>query len=146
VIGRGRASLTVAAVFAALLVPAADALAQGSAGTPGLPGQGSGNLITPFAPQGPTLTQPTTTPTVVSTSTNGAGLTGTDAIAIGIGAVLVLGGISFFIWRDARKRAPVRQHAATAAAGGGSGPRQRPQKSRKLSPAERRRRKRGKAR
>ena len=71
---------------------------------------------------------------------------GSDAVVIGIGALLVLGGISFFIWRDARKRAPVRQRPATAAAGGGSGPRQRPQKNRKLSAAEKRRRKRGKAR
>ncbi len=67
-------------------------------------------------------------------------------MAIGIGAILVLGGISLFIWRDARKRAPVRQRPVTAAAGGVNGPRQRPQKGRKLSPAERKRRKRGKAR
>lgn len=143
--GRGRASLTVAIVVAALLLPAAGALAQGSSATPVLPGQSS-NAITPFTPQGPTPTQtapPTVTP--APTSTTASGLTGTGAVAIAIGAVLVLGGISFFIWRDARKRAPVRQHA-TAAAGAGTGPRQRPQKSRKLSPAERRRRKRGKAR
>jgi hypothetical protein len=131
------------AVLIGLLLSAPGALAQGSAT---LPGQGSGNSLTPFTPQGPTPTQTATTPAVVSTSTTGGGLTGTDGVAIGIGAMLVLGGISFFIWRDARKRAPVRQHAATAAAGGGPGPRQRPQKSRKLSPAERRRRKRGRAR
>lgn len=137
-----------AALMGALivLVSATGALAQGSATTPALPGQGQGNSLTPFTPQGPTPTATTPTVTSVNTSTTGGGLTGTDGVAIGIGAVLVLGGISFFIWRDARKRAPVRQHAATAAAGGGSGPRQRPQKSRKLSPAERRRRKRGRAR
>jgi hypothetical protein len=59
--------------------------------------------------------------------------------------VIVLGGIAFFIWRDARRRAPVR----TAEAGVGSGRRtgsKPPPKPRKLSPAERRRRKRGKAR
>jgi uncharacterized protein HemX len=141
--GRGRASLTVAILVVALLLPAADALAQGSSATPVLPGQSS-NAITPFTPQGPTPTQtapPTVTP--APTSTTASGLTGTGAIAIAIGAVLVLGGISFFIWRDARKRAPVRQHAPAEV---GTGPRQRPQKNRKLSPAERRRRKRGKAR
>jgi len=141
---RGTAAALPAVLIALLLSPPG-ALAQGSAT---LPGQGQGNSLTPFTPQGPTPTQTATTATVnpVSTSTTGSGLTGTDGVAIGIGAVLVLGGISFFIWRDARKRAPVRQHAATAAAGGGPGPRQRPQKSRKLSPAERRRRKRGRAR
>ncbi len=142
--GRGRASLTVATLFAALVLPAGGALAQG--GAPVAPSQGPGNALTPFAPQGPVPTQTATTSTVTTTSTSGGGLNGTDAVVIGIGAVLVLGGISFFIWRDARKRAPVRQRPATAAAGGGSGPRQRPQKNRKLSTAEKRRRKRGKAR
>jgi hypothetical protein len=62
--------------------------------------------------------------------------------------VIVLSGISFFIWRDARRRAPVRR-AATAGAGidgrsrTGSKARQKP---RKLSQAERKRRKRGRAR
>jgi hypothetical protein len=143
---RGGASLIAATLLAALLLPAPGALAQGS-GTPVLPGQGPSNALTPFTPQSPIPAQTAPTPTVPSATTStSSGLNGTDGVAIGIGAVLVLGGISFFIWRDARKRAPVRQHAATAAAGGGSGPRQRPQKSRKLSPAERRRRKRGKAR
>jgi hypothetical protein len=83
--------------------------------------------------------------TTSGTSTSGSGLTGTDGILIGIGAMLVLGGISFFIWRDARKRAPVRHRPATATAGGSGSARQR-QKSRKLSSAERKRRKRGRAR
>ena len=63
-----------------------------------------------------------------------------------VGAIVVLGGIAVFIWRDARRRAPVR--AAEAGVGGtgrrtGSKP---PPKPRKLSAAERKRRKRGKAR
>jgi hypothetical protein len=145
VTGRGRTSLAAATLVAALVLPAGGALAQGS-GTPVLPGQGPSNALTPFAPQAPVPAQPAPTPTPApTTSTTGGGLNGTDGVAIGIGAMLVLGGISFFIWRDARKRAPVRQHAA-AAAGGGPGPRQRPQKTRKLSPAERKRRKRGRAR
>jgi hypothetical protein len=72
-------------------------------------------------------------------------LSGSTAVGIGAGALIVLGGISFFIWWDARRRAPVRQRAAAATAAAGAGSRQRT-KSRKLSPAERRRRKRGKAR
>ena len=141
--GRGRTVRAMSAALLTLLLSAPGALAQG--GTPS--GQGSGNALTPFSPQAPTPTQSAApTVTAATTSTSGGGITGTDAVAIGIGAVLVLGGISLFIWRDARKRAPVRQRAATAAAGGGAGPRQRPQKDRKLSPAERKRRKRGKAR
>jgi hypothetical protein len=59
----------------------------------------------------------------------------------------VLTGISLFIWRDARRRAPVRHRAAGEAANAGSraAAKQRA-KPRKLSPAERRRRKRGRAR
>jgi hypothetical protein len=59
----------------------------------------------------------------------------------------VLGGISFFIWRDARRRAPTRARPAGALAAEGrrQGSKQRA-KPRKLSPAERRRRKRGRAR
>ena len=82
-----------------------------------------------------------------TTSSSDSGLNGTSAIAIAIGALVVLGGISFFIWRDARKRAPVRR-AAAAIAGDGrarAGSKARP-KPRKLSPAERKRRKRGRAR
>jgi len=127
----------------ALLASAPGASAQG--GTPVLPGQSSGNPLAPFSPQSATPPpQTATTTTVSTTSTSGGGLSGTDAVLIGIGALVVLGGISLFIWRDARKRAPVRQRAAAAVAGPGA--RQRQQKARKLSPAERRRRKRGRAR
>jgi hypothetical protein len=76
-------------------------------------------------------------------------LSGTGAAAIAVGAIIVLGGIALFIWHDARKRAPLRRRAATAAAGAEGrahpGSKARP-KPRKLSPAERRRRKRGRAR
>jgi hypothetical protein len=61
--------------------------------------------------------------------------------------MVLIAGISFFIWRDARRRAPVRH--AVANAGGGPGGRagsKRQTKPRKLSPQERRRRKRGRAR
>jgi hypothetical protein len=65
-------------------------------------------------------------------------------LAIVLGAVIVLGGIAYYIWRDARRRAPAR----TADALGGTGRRagsKPPPKPRKLSPAERKRRKRGRA-
>jgi hypothetical protein len=84
---------------------------------------------------------------VATTSTTGSsGLSGSAAIGIAIGAFLVLGGISVFIWRDARRRAPVRHGAAAATAGAGSRATKPKPKPRKLSPAEKRRRKRGKAR
>jgi hypothetical protein len=133
----GTATLTAALMLApgalALGSPV-NPLAQGGAGSPLAP-------LTPTAPQVPTAP----TPTVANTNTTGGGLTGTDAVLIAIGALIVLGGISFFIWYDARRRAPVRQRTAAATAGGPGGSRPKP-KPRKLSPAERRRRKRGKAR
>jgi hypothetical protein len=110
-----------------------------------------GATTSPFAPGLPpsAATLPTTTtvtPTVSNTSTNGdSGLNGTGAIAIAIGALVVLGGISFFIWRDARKRAPVRATAAIAGDASRAGSKAKA-KPRKLSPAERKRRKRGRAR
>jgi hypothetical protein len=80
-----------------------------------------------------------------ATQTAGGGsLSGDGALAIVIGAIVVLGGISFYIWRDARRRAPAR----TADALGGTGRRagsKPPSKPRKLSAAERKRRKRGRA-
>jgi hypothetical protein len=84
--------------------------------------------------------------TNVSTAAGGGSLSGASALAIVVGAVVVLGGIAWYIWRDARRRAPVRAgdaggfditglHAGSKA----------PPKPRKLSPAERKRRKRGRA-
>ena len=110
--------------------------------------QSPGNPLSPGIPVSPAPTTTTATPTIISTSTStNSGLSGADAIFIAVGAVVVLAGISFFIWRDARRRAPVRRHAAVDGADGrartGSKPRTKP---RKLSPAERRRRKRGRAR
>jgi hypothetical protein len=85
--------------------------------------------------------------TIGTTGTSSpGGLSGGGTAAIAIGALVLLGGISFFIWRDARRRAPVRAAAAGAdVAGGRQGSKPKP-KPRKLSPAERRRRKRGRAR
>ena len=124
--------LAVPAVAISLALPAT-ALAA-SPFTPGLPSTSTS-----------TTTAPPVQP-VTSTSPTDTGLSGTGIVAIAIGAIVVIGGIGFFIWRDARRRAPTRGRlsAATAGPGGRPGSKQRA-KPRKLSPAERRRRKRGRA-
>lgn len=130
----------LAVVLGVALVLPAGAVAQGT------------NPLAPGFPQ-PSVSAPSTTtvaPTVTTTATagSGSGFSGSSAIIIAIGALVVLGGISLFIWRDARRRAPVRHHGAAAGTlgeGRKAGSKQRA-KPRKLSPAERRRRKRGRAR
>ena len=110
------------------------------------------NPLSPGFPQ-PSVSIPTTTttaaPTISTSATAGGGsaFSGSSAIFIAIGAIVVLGGISYFIWRDARRRAPVRSRSGDALAGDGRRTGSKPPpKPRKLSPAERRRRKRGRAR
>lgn len=128
----------------------------GSATAGAAPGSLLPGGTTPFSPGvpiSPATPPAATTPTVLSptsTASGTGGLSGTNAILIGLGAVIVLGGIAYFIWRDARRHAPVRA-GRRAAPADGIGPTARgrtkpPVKSRKLSPAERRRRKRGRAR
>jgi hypothetical protein len=109
--------------------------------------QSPSNPLSPALPaiSTPTPTTPTVTP-VQTTSTTGGGLTSTDAIIIAIGAGGLLVGISVFIWRDARKRAPKRGHNVTTAGTESRAATKKPPKPRKPSPAERRRRKRGRAR
>ncbi len=114
------------------------------------------NTTNPFSPGIPIPQATTTTPTTASTpsvgqtttsSSSSSGLSGTDAIVIGIVAAVVLGGIAFFIWHDARHRAPVHSTAGNAEGLPGTATRgsKAPPKTRKLSQAERRRRKRGRA-
>ena len=131
--------------------------------TPALAAGSSQSLLTPPsstplspglpAPQATTpATASTPAPVVVPTGTQAtagsSSFSGTDAILVVVGALVVLAGISFFIWRDARHRAPDKHRPATALAGDGrSKPgSKRQQKPRKLSAAERKRRKRGRAR
>ncbi len=109
--------------------------------------QGLGNPFGPLPQNSGTVpSSPTTTgtPQVLGTTTTAgsSSVSGGGIAAIAVGAIVILVGISFFIWRDARRRAPVKERALAAGAGG-SKPRPKP---RKLSPAERRRRKRGRAR
>lgn len=131
--------LTTALAAGLLAVPGA-ALAQGGASNPFAPGLPVPNGAAPTTSAPPPIVAPTTT-----SSSSGSGLSGSAAVVIAIGAIVLLGGISFFIWRDARRRAPVRHAHATAGLGARSGSK-RPVKPRKLSPAERRRRRRGRAR
>jgi hypothetical protein len=143
-----RAAATLLAALGVGVGAPAVALAQGSS-----PLGASGQTTSPFTPglpqSTPTVaTTTTTTPAVTTTDTGGdSGINGTGVLGIAIGALIILGGISFFIWRDARKRAPVRRAAAaTAGADGRSRTSSKARgKPRKLSPAERKRRKRGRA-
>jgi hypothetical protein len=128
-----------AGLVAALLVAPAAASAQGGV---------TSNPFSPGLPQSvpsiPTSTAPAPIAIPTTTTSGGGTLSGGSALAIGLGALIVLGGIAFFIWHDARRRAPIRHRMAEEGAGAG-GSKARP-KPRKLSPAERRRRKRGRAR
>ena len=139
------ARATLVALLAGLAIAAPSALAlPPSPFAPGLPQSSSTAASTPTATAPLTATAPTS-----STSSTDTGLSGSGVIVIAIGAIVVLCGISLFIWRDARRRAPVRHRAAAAGMSGssgvgGRGAKQRG-KPRKLSPAERRRRKRGRA-
>jgi hypothetical protein len=127
--------LALAASLALAFVMPAVAVAQ----------QGLGNPFGPLPQNTGTVPGTTTSAPPVAPTTTTAGtssVSGAGIAAIAVGAIVVLVGISLFIWRDARKRAPVKE-GVVAAGGGGSKPRP---KSRKLSPAEKRRRKRGRAR
>lgn len=86
-----------------------------------------GNSLHPFPgiPQSPPQVQSTTTTTpppgngTVPSTTSGGGLSGADAVIIALVAVVILGGIALFIWRDARHRAPVPKRTAPASPKGG---------------------------
>jgi hypothetical protein len=150
-------------VGALLGLPAA-ALAAGGAKKPAASATTAPSTATAPAPVSPSpggslgggLTSPgaiptttTATPTVISTATastsGSSGLSGNSAIAIAVGAFVVLGGISYFIWRDARRRAPVAARAAAERDRQNVPGSRAPPKARKLSAAERKRRKRGRA-
>ena len=133
-----RALRLVGCLLALYLLGAPAALAQGAPTNPFVPFQPT---ATPTVSSTPSTAQQLTT-----TTANSGNLSSSSAIAIAVGAFLVLGGISLFIWRDARRHAHVRRRPATAGATGASRPGSKREKPRKLSPAERRRRKRGRAR
>ncbi|HSO99169.1 MAG TPA: hypothetical protein VLP43_09485 [Solirubrobacteraceae bacterium] len=151
-------SAAVSAAVSSAQASAAAAQASGAGGA-GSGGAGSGGAsalgggstgpLSPGLPQSNATTSTATSasPLIQTSTTAGdSGLSGGTAVAIGIGALAVLAAISFFIWHDARRRAPVRARAAAADGDPRGGAKKRPVKPRKLSPAERRRRKRGRAR
>jgi hypothetical protein len=130
---------------AGLAAPAA--LAAGSSGTPTTPatdpnfGLSSGGAAT--------TPQVTTTPAAAtSTTSTSGGLSSLDGIVIGAVVLLLLGGVASWIWYDSRGHATRVGHGRDDAMFGqrahaGS---KTPHKPRKLAPAERKRRKRGRAR
>ncbi|MBV9473123.1 MAG: hypothetical protein JO206_09140, partial [Solirubrobacterales bacterium] len=98
------ARATLVALLAGLAIAEPSALAlPPSPFAPGLPQSSSTAASTPTATAPLTATAPTS-----STSSTDTGLSGSGVIVIAIGAIVVLCGISLFIWRDARRRAPVR--------------------------------------
>jgi hypothetical protein len=132
---------------AGLAAPAAFAAGSttpltGSAGVVTQPSFGLGS-------GGATTTPAVTTATPVTTTASSSGSLSTlDGVVIGVAVALLLGGVAFWIWYDARGTASrvgrggddalfgQRAHAGSKA----------PRKPRKPKPAERKRRKRGRAR
>jgi hypothetical protein len=171
-----RSSVAALALVCALLVGSGGALAAGSNGSSGsgssgssgssaASGSGSGQgspfpssgggplspgLSTPGTPTPTTATQTQTQATNATTTAGGGGsLSQTSVFGIVIGAVIVIGGVCLYIFRDARRRAPSRGRRADAGAGGAAAqsrvPGSKRVKPRKLSPQERKRRRRGRA-
>ena len=134
---RGRRLCTAIATLVALGCVPAPALAATTTTSPFSPGVPQSTTATATGNTGTAIT------TVGTTSSSGSGLSSGTALAIGIGAIALIGGISFYIWYDARRRAPVRAHAAAATRPNVPGSKRT--KPRKLSAAEKRRRKRGRA-
>ena len=135
---------------------AAASPAASPTGTPSLSPSGSTTPFSPGLPQPGASTPTSSSPARVITNgatagSGSSGLSGSGIALVVVGALILLVGIAFFIWYDARRRAPVKSGAHAAGGPGGDERRatpgsKRPTKPRKLSPAERRRRKRGRAR
>jgi lipoprotein signal peptidase len=153
-----RVLIAVSAALA-LMAGASVAVAAGGSTAPSSSPLTPGATTSPFSPglpQAGATTPTSSTPTIISTGNTGAagssGLSGSGIVLIVVGALVLLVGIAYFIWRDARRRAPVKTGTRGGSGGLGDDERRAPtgskrqQKPRKLSPAERRRRKRGRAR
>ena len=91
----------------------------------------------------PAAAQTTTVAPSTQTSTSGSGISSGSAIGIALAAALIIVGIAFAILRDARRR--TRNRHLPVAPGERIPGSKRPPKARKLSAAERKRRKRGRA-
>ena len=142
---RSTLALILAICLASLLPAAAFAAAAGS---PSSAAQSAFGFGLPQS-SAPTQTQAQTiTPVVTTSSSAGGSISSPDALLVALGAVVVLAAIAYFIWSDARHHVGLLRRAApagTATGAPGRGSKAAP-KSRKLKPAERRRRKRGRAR
>jgi len=146
----GTHTITAAASPTATAAASPTATAAATAAAPTVTTNPLSGGVSPLLPV-PTTTTPTTVVTNATTAAPGSSsISSASVIAIAVGAIIVLGGISLFIWRDARRRAPVATRAGPSGDGrgraGSKPPAKPPAKPRKLSPAERRRRKRGRAR
>jgi hypothetical protein len=141
-LGSGRliAAAVLCALGLSLAGPVPAALAASSGASPFSPG-------VPQSTVGNSGATSTAVPITSTSAPGDSGISPADAVGIGIGALVLIVGIGYFIWRDARRRAPVRTRAQMAALEGtGRSGSKRPPQKRKLSAQERRRRKRGKAR
>ncbi len=141
---RRSALALILGVCVVLLAPATTL----AAGSPSSAAQGAFGVGLPQS-SAPTPTQTQTIAPVVTTSSSAGGsISGTDALLVGVGAIVVLGAIAYFIWSDSRHHVRLLRRAAPAGTATGNPGRgsKAPPKSRKLTPAERRRRKRGRAR
>jgi hypothetical protein len=156
---RSSAVLFALAFVCALLLGTGGAVAAGS-GSSGSgaasSGSGSGSALGggPLSPGVPnsgtptptTATQTATSPTTTTSASGGGSIGKTSIYGIVIGSVIVIGGVCFYIFRDAARRAPSRgRRAAAEPSQDRKVPGSQRVKPRKLSAQERRRRKRGRA-
>jgi hypothetical protein len=155
--------LFVLAFVCALLLSAGSAVAAGAgSGSSGSAGAGSsgssagsalgggplsGGVTAPGTPTPTTATQAATATSPTTTTASGGGSIGNSSIiGIVVGSVIVIGGVCFYIFRDAARRAPSRGRRADAGPTPDKKvPGSQRVKPRKLSTQERRRRKRGRA-
>ena len=139
------ATAFVFAVFAAAPGPLAPVAAH-AAGQSTLSATSTDALGGGVTAPGATPTTTTATPTVAATATtssgSGGGISSTSAIVIALAAVVIIAGIIVAIFRDARRRIPSRSAAGDTR---DQLPGSKRPKPRKLSAAEKRRRKRGRA-
>jgi hypothetical protein len=139
---RSSAALFALAFVCALVLSTGGAVAAGSGGGPL-----SGGVTAPANPTPTTATQIATNATTTAAGGGGGGSIGKSSIyGIVIGSVIVIGGVCFYIFRDAARRAPSRvRRTATGPSKERKLPGSQRVKPRKLSSQERRRRKRGRA-
>ncbi len=98
---RSSAVLFALAFVCALLLSTGGAVAAGPGGGPL-----SGGVTAPATPTPTTATQTATNPTTTTAAGGGGSIGKSSIYGIVIGSVLVIGGVCFYIFRDAARRAP----------------------------------------